>query len=501
MQRAKVLIIEDNEGDVDLVREVLEDRVELTWCASAREALEEIERSEFDLILLDQGLPDSNGLALLSDLVAARPDCSIVMLTGREDPTLALSALEIGAKRYLIKSEILEHLRPTVERLLSVDFAEPMQVGGRFMDTAEGFYPVLLETISEGCLVFDEDGIITFANGAAQAFTKASQSLLGTPILDLFAEGTRGRMVDALERLRQSEGPFALKFDARIQSKGSELPVRISMRSLQDGGTLRNGLLIATDMSEQVRIQELRDDVVRAMLHDLRTPLQAIYSSVAFLDDIDLSAEEEEARDCLSVIGLGTQQLLALVDQSLDIERFESGELPLSRSRTDLADHLDAAVKAQGVLTPNEAPDIVCAIKTDEPVGWFDSKLIGRVIQNLLGNAIRYTPRGEKIVAELERTRKPWANGSSGDGAPPADRDWLRVSVTDRGPGVSPEIAGRIFNKFVRGRNGGSGLGLTFCKIVVDAHGGAIWFEAGEPKGTRFIFEIPAQPLDGAEAS
>ncbi|MCX4246874.1 hybrid sensor histidine kinase/response regulator [Paraliomyxa miuraensis] len=489
-------MVEDNEGDVDLIREVLKARARITWCATVRAARETLEHQDFELILLDHGLPDGNGLTLLAELVKARPTRPVIMLTGREDRTLALSVLEMGARNYLVKSEILEHLWPAVCRVLGGDPEEPSVPGTRFVDTAEAFYPLLLETIGEGCLVFDEDGIVTFANRAARTFVERPDSLLGAPVLELLTPETCEPLARALEQARGSTSSVGSHFNARIRSRGAPLPVRISMHTLHRGGGnggFENGILVLTDMTEQVRAQELRNDVVRAMLHDLRSPLNAIYGSLSMLEILDLCTETQEAQEFISLISIGAQQLLALVDQNLDIERFEAGDLPLSCTEADLAEELRLAIRAQKAITTDKALAIVCDIKTADSVAWCDAKLIGRVLQNLLGNAIRYSRTHERIVIALERIRGGSLSDAHVDGssAEPGPEEVLRLSVSDEGPGVPPEIGERIFDKFIRGKDGGSGLGLTFCKMVVEAHGGRIWFEKNTPRGTRFMVEIP----------
>jgi signal transduction histidine kinase len=108
-----------------------------------------------------------------------------------------------------------------------------------------------------------------------------------------------------------------------------------------------------------------------------------------------------------------------------------------------------------------------------------DEGLIERVLQNLIGNAIKFTPPGGAIGVLAE--------------APSAEPGWVRISIRDTGPGVPDELRGRLFQKFAAGQQAGrgSGLGLAFCRLVVEAHGGRIWAEGEPGQGAIFIFTLP----------
>jgi signal transduction histidine kinase len=134
------------------------------------------------------------------------------------------------------------------------------------------------------------------------------------------------------------------------------------------------------------------------------------------------------------------------------------------------------------------------------PLAWADGELIARVLQNLIGNAIKFTPAGGTITIAARQLDGTGTLGAADEASSPesiaseamAD-PVLRVAVTDSGPGVAPELRDKLFEKFVVGeqQERGSGLGLAFCKLAVEAHGGTIWVENGPERGASFVFTLP----------
>lgn len=482
MARTSILVIDDNEADFELVREVLPDSIVLTWAEDTNDARQCLLKSCFDLILLDHGLPGTNGLTFLNELMRDYPDCPVIMLTGREDPTLAISALQMGARNYLVKNEVFEHLIPALEEILAVPLSAKASSSDRFIDSAAKFYPRLLDTISDGCLVLDRDGIVTFANSAGQSFADfLPGSLLGRDILDAFSPRSKDEMRAELTRAQHSRMPLSSVFQAYLGDGVIDTPVRISMHTLHAREcSFENAILIVYDLTEQVRARELRDDLVRAMVHDLRTPLDSIIGAVELL--AHMHRGDNGSGELLGLIELSAGNMLGMINQILDVERLEHGTLPLTFGDGSLETLIRQAIRAQSHLASNKELTLECHIHSADVAVRMDSDLIRRVLQNLLANAIRHSPVGETVAVALSQ---PLEEAD-------VDAHCLLVSVRDNGPGINTELAERLFEKFVRGSGGGSGLGLTFCKFAIEAHGGDIWFDTVPGQGTVFWFTLPS---------
>jgi len=187
----------------------------------------------------------------------------------------------------------------------------------------------------------------------------------------------------------------------------------------------------------------------------------------------------ESQREIVTVAQQGAQRLLNLITAILDVSRLESGQMPLEREPVRLDIVAAEVAEMQQVLALDKHQTIENQVPADLPLVSADVELIHRVLQNLIGNAIKFTPPDGLISIGAWRD-------------PVNDRN-LIVAVKDSGIGLVPELQARLFEKFVTGRvrGRGSGLGLAFCRLVVKAHGGRIWVESTPGNGAIFLFTLP----------
>ena len=223
------------------------------------------------------------------------------------------------------------------------------------------------------------------------------------------------------------------------------------------------------------RLEKLRDDLTHMVFHDLRNPLSVVFG---FLDILDREAKElsSSARTFLPLARLCAEEILDMTGSILDVSKIEAGEMKLQNQTCDLVALIRATV---ATANPHSASRTITLIEPESfPAVMADPGLIRRVIQNLLGNALKHTHAGGDVRIDV--------TSSGGD---------ARVAVTDAGSGIAPEYHERIFDKFSQLDDGntsmGSGLGLTFCKLAVEAHGGRIGVESKVGKGSTFWFTLP----------
>lgn len=229
--------------------------------------------------------------------------------------------------------------------------------------------------------------------------------------------------------------------------------------------------------------ESMRDDLSDMIVHDLRTPLTAIGLSLDLIERSLRDPSKESYRQrFLDQARESVQQMLLLISQLLDVARLEAGHLQLHPEPWSVADllHEKAASYAPQAEVEQKHIWVESAANTATVVA--DRALMGRVLDNLIGNALKYTEPGGQV----------WLKTT-------ADRSMLVVQVADDGPGISQEVAGRIFDKFYQikgeaGRplRGGAGLGLAFCRLAVEAHEGRIWVEPRPGQGSIFAFSLPA---------
>jgi signal transduction histidine kinase len=248
------------------------------------------------------------------------------------------------------------------------------------------------------------------------------------------------------------------------------------------GTTPLGRLLVLRDVTEERLLERMRDDLVHAMVHDLRNPLTSISGALSFLGDSLTDTLSSSEQQLWEIAQKSTEDMLNLVRAILEISQLESRQMPLDHTLVSLADLAADVLDSQLPLAAEKGLHLESDVPSDLPPAWADAAMIERVLQNLVGNAIKFTPAGGVIRVSAA--------------ADTTDRSKLFVSVSDTGPGIPPEIQDRLFQKFVTGRQAGrgSGLGLAFCKMAVEAHGERLWVESTSESGTTFTFSLPLPP-------
>ena len=224
--------------------------------------------------------------------------------------------------------------------------------------------------------------------------------------------------------------------------------------------------------------EQMRDDLTGMIVHDLRTPLTSILSGLQTLELLgDLDVDQ---REMLMISTDGAQTLLGMINDLLDISKLEDGSLKLERTQISASELIDRAKRQVALLAREKSLDLEESVATDTPLFLGDEDKLRRTLVNLVGNALKFTPAGGKITI----------------GATTTDTE-IVFFVRDTGEGIPAEAFGKIFEKFGQvesrkaGRKMSTGLGLTFCKMAVEAHGGRIWVESELGVGSTFLFAVP----------
>ncbi len=251
-------------------------------------------------------------------------------------------------------------------------------------------------------------------------------------------------------------------------------------------------LLVLRDVSQERQIEKLREDLIQTTVHDLRNPLGAAFAATEFLEDMLAGKLDEDATQLIELARRSTGKALALVNTILDINQLESGHMPIKCTLLRVQDVVQEVVKGHEPLANAKRIHIVNGVPSSLPFAWADDTLIERVVQNLLGNALKFT-MAEGTV-RIDAFTKTNASG----------KHVLYVSVSDTGSGIPADVRQNIFDKFTTGTfsgNGrsyerGSGLGLAFCKMALEAHNQDIWLEESSSSGTTFTFTLATSPSD-----
>ncbi|HET6318951.1 MAG TPA: ATP-binding protein [Chloroflexota bacterium] len=293
--------------------------------------------------------------------------------------------------------------------------------------------------------------------GRGPAVSAAIVAILGHDLLFVDPRGTF-----SVARADEALGLVLLLFTALVTAQ------------LADGA--RRGAAKAREAAVARRSDELKTSLLRAVTHNLRTPLAAIKASVSGLRQPGANFAPEDREELLAEIEEEADRLDRLVTNLLDASRLEAGGVTMHAQAQDLGELLGSVVDRLRPLLVGRPVRVEVA--ENLPTVTCDYAQIEQVLANLVENAAVHTQPGTPIIA-----RAMPANGA------------VRVEVADNGPGIPEDERERLFRPFERGqtRAAGSGLGLTIARGFVEAHGGELWVESASPFGSRFVFTLPLQ--------
>ncbi len=248
-------------------------------------------------------------------------------------------------------------------------------------------------------------------------------------------------------------------------------------------------LKFATDALEDSyrklrELEKVRDDLMKMVVHDLKTPLTSVIASLEMVVDGDFGNVPEVAKQTLVDAEAKAEDLLGLIEDLLEVARIEDTHIALVTQAIAPGALIAEVAHEWSVRLQQEGGSMRVDVAEDTPVFHADKGLVKRVFANLIQNALTYTSR----PAELMLAARKDASGGA------------LFTVADNGPGIPPEYHELIFRKFERVKNPetprvrSSGLGLAFCKLAVEAHGGRIWVRSEEDKGSQFHFVLPVTP-------
>lgn len=297
-------------------------------------------------------------------------------------------------------------------------------------------------------------------------------------VLHLFAPSVIPVMRREARRIRQGDSaPSEGEYKAPPHTiHWLNLPVSTGVRPL-------GRLLVLRDVSNERAVEQLRDDLIHTMVHDLRNPLGVIASSLDILGSGVVGKPNATQSNLIGIAQEATQRMMGLVSAILDVNRLESGQMPVEYQAFSLASLVDRLLQTQTPLANAKTIRLENNIPPTLPPAWADPHLVERVLQNLVGNAIKFTPDGGvvRITATLLEQE---------------GQSRLVVSVSDTGAGIPASIQSRLFQKFATGSQSerGSGLGLAFCKLALEAHGQRIWGCNNPGQGATFSFTLATPP-------
>ena len=360
----------------------------------------------------------------------------------------------------------------------------------------------LLNSTRDGVLMVDTEGQVVLVNPMAGRQLRSEPELLHRQGLDVdeVAHWLGYSSADLQEILRQMNAGIAPQPSREIykssypQPSSAGTPVsryieRNSVPVLAEDQQIMGWLMTLRDVTEEQESAELRQDVTRMIVHDLRNPVSTLMSTLNRIEQTIPTPTTNGSTHLVDNAKRGCLTMLDMIDSLMDIHRMEAGKLVVEAEAMRLPPLVEVAVDHLQPLADERQIKLTSHIPDDLPAIWGDEMLLRRVLVNLLDNAFKFTPQGGQVQVALQAETAEIGENAGG----------IRVSIADTGPGIPPDKRSFIFDRYTRISQGGAqvrgtGLGLTFCKLVIEAHGGDIWVESTPTGGSQFFFTVPGIP-------
>jgi len=344
----------------------------------------------------------------------------------------------------------------------------------------------VLASMADALLMIDGEGALIRLNRAARELLSLDES--GIVLGKAFEDSQWEQWPEAGRAAAQALRPIIERLHTTQQPEEVEVelpgPIHhiLSFRATpvhNADGSYSGGVIVFRDVTSQRLVERFKDEMFSIASHDLKTPATVIKAQAQWLKrrfNAGTAAHDADMEEGLTMIADQADRLSKLLNLLLDLSRIEAGRLELDLAPTDLRGILISMARALQATTDSHLIEVHAPVGV---IGHWDQRRIEEVVQNLLNNAVKYSPVGGRVEVRLE-----------------ADQRRATVTVSDSGIGLTSEDAPRVFERFYRGQNNrrleGTGLGLYICHAIISAHGGTIWAESnGTGHGSTFGFSLP----------
>ena len=348
------------------------------------------------------------------------------------------------------------------------------------LQAAHQRYRELFEDSIDPMLITDWEGNILEANRQAMLLTGYSNDQLHALTVDQLHDVNWNRTGAEFETLRENR---TCSYETSLHRQDeTHLPIEVHARRVEfdEADSIQ---WIMRDITERKELDSLRDDLTAMIYHDLRSPLANIVSSLDVLYSMVPEDDKDTVLSILKIAENSTDRIQRLVSSLLDVSRLESGQPVADQKAVETLLLINNAVRDVAPVASGRRQTLTTNLPDQLSSVWVDEDMARRVLINLMENASKFSPAGGSIEMGARE-----------------ENDWIHMWVRDNGPGIPAAEQDRIFDKFTRLRGsskpGGLGIGLAFCRLAVQGHGGRIWVESEQGNGSTFHFTFPVATVE-----
>lgn len=351
------------------------------------------------------------------------------------------------------------------------------------LEASESRQRSIVDSMVDGLITINDKGQIASFNPAAEKiFGYRKKDVIGKNINMLMPDPYKSEHDGYLTNYQTTRIKKIIGIGREViglRKNGESFPMELGISETSaDGQTIFTG--VVRDISERKQIETMKSEFVSTVSHELRTPLTAIRGSLGLVNAGVMGELPEKANNLLQIASNNTERLLLLINDILDMQKIESGQMDFDFQDINLRNLLEQATENNTAYGDQYNIKFVIDGELPNLHIFADYDRIMQVMTNLLSNAAKFSPSGKNVVIRaFEHTA-----------------ELIRISVADYGSGISDEFQEKLFEKFTQSdssdarQKGGTGLGLSICKIIIEEHGGSIDFVSHEGKGSTFFFDV-----------
>jgi two-component system phosphate regulon sensor histidine kinase PhoR len=476
----KILVVEDSDDDLFLLlHELRKSGFEPEYLAvcTPQTMSSALAERDWDVVTSDYNMPGFNAMAALEILQRSGLDLPFIVVSGKIGEDQAVAAMKAGAHDYVMKQN-LSRLGPAIERELRETEERKKR---REAEIA------LKRQFSQFRTIFDAMNAVIYV-----ADMKTNEILyMNRFATAVFGENWQGRACYEVLQSGQSKpcefctNPYLVKDGVPQPAITTEHKNSRNGRWYQwtdraiewtDGRLVR--LQIAVDITEIKEMERIKDEMISAVSHEMRTPLTAMLGFTEFL--LDNEVETDKRHEIIETIHKETERLNELIGNFLDMQRLKDETVAITESALSAEDILTQSAKLFSFNKEMQRIIVECQPVLPQIIG--DREKLHQVMLNLLSNACKYSPPGSLVTL----------GAKAGDGE-------VIFSVQDEGIGIPADMREKVFERFYRVDNsdrrmaGGTGLGLALVKDIIEAHRGRVWIESNASVGSKVLFSIPTR--------
>ncbi|MBW1815739.1 MAG: response regulator [Deltaproteobacteria bacterium] len=484
----RILVVDDEKVVRDGCRRVLTGKgYDVTCSENGQEALDLLEKTEMDVILLDLKMPIMSGEEVLERTRACCPDIPVIIITGHGTVDTAVECMKRGAYDFITKPFQIEQFLLTVGRA-----AEKRRLGREAqrlheenirnlydLDLEKSRLKTIINCMANGVLVTNRNLEVVLHNPALMRLLEIAAPLENPVPLSKILDADA--FAETLRTIQSGDSGEGGVFSQEL-NVGKKAVRAISAPALGRQGRIAGTVTVLEDITAFKQLDQMKSDFVNMVAHELRSPLVSIRQQNSVLLE-GLAGPLQKKQE--QFISRGMQKidaLLELINDLLDMAKIEAGKAVQHQVPTDVCEIISEMVAFIEPRAREQQVSLNYSCNNLKPIQ-ADPKRIGELFNNLITNAINYSPNGGKVSITAE-----------GRG------EYMEIKVSDTGVGIPESELPKIFDKFYRVKSPktrqvmGTGLGLSIAQGVVEAHRGTIDVESEVDKGTTFRILLPVVP-------